>query len=531
MKEGFRQSMAWLHTWVGLVVGWVLFFVFLTGTTAYFDTEIDRWMQPERPLRGAQTNTEQAIDAALARLQRQAPEAEQWTIQPPQGREPDLRISWRIAAPAGERASNVTEVLDEISGAPVQWRDTGGGQLLYKMHYRLHYVKQRTGYWTVGLCTMFMLVAILTGIVTHKRIFKDFFTFRPRKGQRSWLDAHALVSVTALPFHLMITYSGLVFYMTVFMPLIVSATYGFGDDNRRAFRSQPPSIAQQIDAAGVHAPLAPLQPMLAIAKQQWGGSEIRSINIRHPGDANARVAIARSRTNTQSGSDQMIFDGVSGALLDPRGPQRSTPRQVHDTLLGLHEGLFAGTVLRWLYFLSGVLGTAMVGTGLVLWTVKRRTQAAAGRHVKGLQLVERLNVGTILGLPSAIAVYFWANRLIPVDLPGRAPWEAHAMFISWALILLYCARRPIAQAWRELAVLAAMLCALLPVVNWLTTERHLGVTLPRSGYAGDWALAGFDLAVLAFGVCFAALAAHLARRERTKTQCEMPTSGELAIES
>jgi uncharacterized iron-regulated membrane protein len=49
MKNSFRQSMAWLHTWAGLLLGWVLFFMFLTGTAGYFDTEIDRWMQPERP--------------------------------------------------------------------------------------------------------------------------------------------------------------------------------------------------------------------------------------------------------------------------------------------------------------------------------------------------------------------------------------------------------------------------------------------------------------------------------------------------
>ena len=40
MKGGLRQSMAWLHTWTGLPVGWVLFFVFLTGTLGYFDSEI-----------------------------------------------------------------------------------------------------------------------------------------------------------------------------------------------------------------------------------------------------------------------------------------------------------------------------------------------------------------------------------------------------------------------------------------------------------------------------------------------------------
>ena len=31
MKEGFRQSMSWLHTWGGLITGWILFFVFLVA--------------------------------------------------------------------------------------------------------------------------------------------------------------------------------------------------------------------------------------------------------------------------------------------------------------------------------------------------------------------------------------------------------------------------------------------------------------------------------------------------------------------
>ncbi|WP_227649913.1 PepSY domain-containing protein, partial [Klebsiella pneumoniae] len=28
--------MAWLHAWSGLVVGWVLFAVFVTGTASYY---------------------------------------------------------------------------------------------------------------------------------------------------------------------------------------------------------------------------------------------------------------------------------------------------------------------------------------------------------------------------------------------------------------------------------------------------------------------------------------------------------------
>ena len=61
-----------------------------------------------------------------------------------------------------------------------------------------------------ALIALLMLVAILSGIVTHKKIFRDFFTLRRGKGQRSWLDGHNATAVLALPFHLMITYTGLV---------------------------------------------------------------------------------------------------------------------------------------------------------------------------------------------------------------------------------------------------------------------------------------------------------------------------------
>ncbi|MEM7277955.1 MAG: PepSY-associated TM helix domain-containing protein, partial [Pseudomonadota bacterium] len=43
MIGSFRQSMTWLHTWFGIVVCWLLYFMFITGTTGYFDEEIDAW--------------------------------------------------------------------------------------------------------------------------------------------------------------------------------------------------------------------------------------------------------------------------------------------------------------------------------------------------------------------------------------------------------------------------------------------------------------------------------------------------------
>lgn len=204
------------------------------------------------------------------------------------------------------------------------------------------------------------------------------------------------------------------------------------------------------------------ETVLAEVQLRWsGGAPIATIGIRHPGDAHARIVV---RGDIAAGPlravDALVFDGVSGELLAEQPALRSNAKGFRDLMLGLHEGLFAGPVLRALYVLSGLLGAAMIATGLVLWTLKRRQRIEKVRQVPhpGLRLVEKLDVATVIGLPVAVAACFWANRL-------------------------------------------------LPLVNARTTDRHLAASLP----AGDWVFAGFDLAMLALGLAFAVLARHLAR--------------------
>ena len=64
MFNNFRQSMAWLHTWSGLLLCWLLFFIFVTGSLGYFDNAIDRWMKPELPYIESFDDLTPAIDAA-----------------------------------------------------------------------------------------------------------------------------------------------------------------------------------------------------------------------------------------------------------------------------------------------------------------------------------------------------------------------------------------------------------------------------------------------------------------------------------
>ena len=502
MKNGFRQSMAWLHTWSGLLVGWVLFAVFLTGTASYFRPEISHWMRPEQhALPRGPVSAQPMVD----HLRAVAPGG--FTLTLPEPRNPAASAFWRDPGAGGRGFRQA--ILDPATGQPLAVRETRGGELFYRLHFQLHYMSPIWGRWIVCFCAMFMLVAIVSGIVTHRRIFADFFTFRPRKGQRSWLDAHAATATLALPYHLMITYTGLVTLMLMVMPWGAQVAY---DGNERALSAELFGDFRAGRPSGRPAPLVPIDPILAEAARLWDGAPPARVTISHPGDAAARIEVSRGHENRLSSArDAAVFDGATGALIGREGRDSATAR-TWGVFYGLHLGRFAEPLLRALFFLSALAGTVMVGTGLVLWAVKERQEAARRNHRAGFGtcLVEVLNLATVAGLPVAMAGFFWLNRLLPADMAGRGEWEVDGLFLIWGACLLHAAwRRGARRGWVEQFALAGALGLGLPILDALTAPIHLFAALK----AGNWLLAGFDLTVAALGGCMAAAAVYLARRK------------------
>lgn len=592
MKGSFRQSMSWLHTWVGLVAGWILFFVFVTGTASYATQEITRWMQPERPMQGP-TNLDitAQFDAAYQQLlhEPRAQEAQSWTINFVSNarNSQQLSASWSMPAAEGERRGRTETIyLNHQTGAaePLteQPRETAGGRALLRMHYALHYIPSDTAILIVGVCTMLMLIALVTGVIAHKKILQDFFTYRPAKNLRSWLDAHNVVSIAALPFFLMITYSGLIFFLYTYMPLGVPFTYGFSEQDQQTYYQElvqqtgsqrilglgggggPP---RQIQGAGERPrmdgamPTEPqsqrgrraeqtaqgagsehhtieranrsgqgrrehrgdgtatirvaaglgmqakrfvdVVPLLLQVEQQWGVGRVRSLTMTpslRGEPAKIQFSPAFSETIRRSrGAGNIEFNALTGAEIKSSPNELATPEVFGSSMLGLHEGLFAGTAVRWMYLISGLLGCAMIATGLVVWTVKRRPKLEkTGEYRAWHQAVERLNVATIAGLSFGLACYFWANRLLPAELAERQQWEIHLMFICWALLAAYCMVRPVMLAWRDSLIVTSAAFLFLPLLNGLTTERHLLNTIAH----GDWVLVSIDLVFIALGLMF-----------------------------
>ena len=523
-KEGLRQSMAWVHTWSGLLVCWLLLLVFMGGTAAYYRHEITFWMKPELHQAAdapARIAPGESATLAVRELQARAPQANGWYIDLPHERNPLIYASWTNPPKKGMsraerreafRTQNFT--LDPMTGektaAP---RDTRGGEFLYRLHFDLHYMSALWGRWIVGIAAMCMLVAIVSGVITHKRIFKDFFTFRPKKGQRSWLDAHNATAVLALPFHLMITYTGLVTLMFMYVPAPTKALYG--DEQNTMFAEVFPN-AERVRPAKVAAPLADIAPMLARAERAWGEAPTRVV-VSQPNDANAKVELFRPSGQQLSNIEpSMTFDGVSGALVAETAPMSAT-LGARAAIYGLHVAHFADSLLRALFFVCGLAGTAMVATGALLWGVKERQKyakvlAKGGKVGFGVRLVDALNIGAIAGLPVAFGAYFWANRLLPVDALQRTNLEANSFFAAWAACAILAQLRPTRGMWRFQLLLGAALLGGLPLVNAATTGSHLGVTL--FGPPALRPVAGFDIVVLLLGAFLACAAWWLGKPKK-----------------
>ncbi len=497
--DGFRASLSWLHTWAGVLLGGLLLAVFWSGSLVVFDREIDRWMLPSTRLGSP------PVDLSLDRLvvphaQRLAGTAARWSITLPSERTPVIQLEFPNAEGVSTR-----RFIDPANGELLpdhgSWAATG---FLFPFHYSLHLRWRNVGYWLLGIAGMGMLLLLVSGVLIHRKIIREFFTFRPHKStQRATLDLHNLTGVVALPFHFLISLSGLIIFFAIYFPMVIERIY---PGNSAAFSTEAfGNYTRQPSAEP--ATLASLDAMRDRAREAWG-DEPYMLRVWHPGDAQAYVEVRRSfARQVTMNVDRMTFDGSSGALLlDHRtGPVAAIQR----FFSGLHFVQFEHWALRWLYFLGGLSGWVMIATGLLFWTGARRARHQRHGHT-GAHLLDAICVCSCSGLILATLGFFIANRALPADLGrfeiDRAALEGWAFFLIWASTLVHALIRG-AGAWHGqlLAIGGAAPTAVL--LNWLTTGDHLLHSLQQ----GRDAVAGMDLLLMLLALLALATARRLNR--------------------
>jgi uncharacterized iron-regulated membrane protein len=540
MFQSYRLSMTWLHTWFGLVLGFVLVVVFFFGSLSVFDREIDRWAIPEtriapRPMPSFDAMLEPAFRSITGPDAEDLEAAESRVVGPIPGKLP--LMDWSaytthrdpvLTLYASFDLPNATDPDDHIHGHKTIDPASGevlnenqlnvGSEFFYPMHISLHLNWLNLGYWIVGLAALAMLAALVSGLVMHRKVFREFFTFRPNKQtQRSALDLHNLTGVVALPFHFMFALSGLIIFAGTFFPVYTTML----DEQYEAFEvSESTRTGLALEPAGIAAKMASVDGMVTEAQRRWAergmAGEVGYLYVNHVDDANATVSIYRAGTDRVTLTGEGIhFSGTTGDVI-LEDPPATAVAGVNDFITGLHLQHFRHWLLRWLYFVGGMAGCVCIATGFMFFVEKRKKQHAK-QAVAGARWADAFATATVTGTVIATLSILVANRLVPADLPSRASWEEGAFWIGWIIAFAHAGWRsaPVQQgrmspAWREQCWAIAVLAVAAVLLNWITTGDHLLATVT----ARYWPVAGVDLVLLA-GAALAGVAAfRLRRRER-----------------
>jgi uncharacterized iron-regulated membrane protein len=549
MFTNFRQAMTWLHTWMGLLLGFVLMVCFFFGSLAVFDREIDRWAIPQTRFEPQPVPSFDKL--LLPILQKLEPDAQDYADNMPllhdaakgpmtprlelppdeywaytTHRDPVLTMGAGFRVPLAKNPDDHNHIhgdttIDPRSGARV--RDDAlkiGSRWFYPLHYSLNWTWKDIGYWIVGLAAFTMLVALVTGVVMHRRIFREFFTFRPRKHtQRSALDLHNLTGVVALPFHFFFAFTGLVIFASFFYFPVSHTLLKPLHDRHEAHEAQATGLPHK--RSGQAAPLASVDAMVLEAKRRWAArdmaGEVGFLQIHHVGDANGYVSIFRAGSDRVALVGEGIhFKASTGEVLR-EDPPRTAVSEVNEFLTGLHLQHFEHWLLRWLYVLGGLLGCVCIATGFVFFVEKRKA-AHARAGSAGSRVVDALAVATVTGMVIAAVGMLVVNRVLPTEMSGKGDWEKLAFWGIWVLSLLHALARsgPVARArlnpaWREQCWALAGLAVAAVGLNWATTGDHLARTVFTQPY---WPVAGVDLSLLAAAGIAAWSARKLALREQ-----------------
>lgn len=479
-----------LHTWTGLLGGMALFICFYAGSLTMFEEPLDRWATPPQQQAHwvAQEQWPQLIRAVLDKhpaamksftlhveKTENAPAPLVW-----REKNGEETISWRATlTPSGEldaqpfTASPMAQLIDTLhqtAGIP------GEG------HHNI-------GVYVMGGISVLYVLAIVSGlIILLPTLVKDFFAVRRGKNvKRFWLDAHNVIGITSIPFHLVI---GLTVIVFAFHDQIYDSLGKIVYEERATVARGAQGPTEKTHS---HEELMMPNELMAAVATIAPGFVAREINYNGALTDKASVRISGEDTRYMiRGANRgfVTMKAYSGEITDRDylpGHEQGWINIVL-TFFALHFGNFGGYPVRWIYFLLGLGGAFLFYSGNLLWIESRRRKqrrdALPVAQQRNTQLMAAATVSVCWGSVAGVAAAMVAGKWFydsAADMSSLYMWTYYSVFLG-SIVWAFWRGAPIALI--HLLWLCAATCMAIPLTGlaalifpdikpWLHTNPEL----------------------------------------------------------
>jgi uncharacterized iron-regulated membrane protein len=409
MSPGFVQAMLAGHSALGLAFAALIYIVCLTGTVAVFLHELHRWEQPNLPIAGEVSP--EAVAAAVNAGHEQA------KVDNADG---DMFVSGPVIT--GGRLS--VNYHDHETGARGDWvADAQGGlvsrtksawvQFMADLHMHLH-LPRTWGLYLVGLTGVALLSSLVSGLLSHPRIFKDAFALRWGGSRRlQEADLHNRLGVWGLPFHIVVTLTGaLLGLSTLIMGVLALAAYD-GDREKAFAELFGPQASHEDDTA---APIPDIAAMIREVQSREPDTIFSSVHIEHAGTAGQIVQLGMHEPGGVAFSTTHHFDGTGKALNPDAGKAGGTGQWILFAIQPLHFGWFGGIAVKLLYGVLGLALTIVTHSGVVIWLARRRDKGRPAPGWEKIWAAVAWSQPLAFGVTAMVGLTSGGDLLLPVYL-------------------------------------------------------------------------------------------------------------------
>ena len=367
------------------------------------------------------------------------------------------------------------------------------GEFLYRLHFLAQLnqvfpfrIGTPIGYLIAGIVSFLFLFALITGLLLHwDKIKSNFFVFRPMsKWKTVWTDMHTVLGVIGFPFQLVFAVTGVVLIvnyiiLTPFTNLLYEGNSEKLYESLQYNRDMTVQYTYQPVKAGFD-----LDAFVSKWQKEWKGSQITRIYIRNFGDKSMQVSM-ESKPDPKSnfsGSGLVHLEVASGKILAQKSPisDGSYIDGVKSLVYHLHFGDFGGKPLRIVFFILGLMGCAVIISGILIWFVARDKVSTEPRKRIFNFWASNVFLATCLSMMPVTAFTFIMVKVLPkVDQSAIY----HTYFYSWLILAVYFIIRPSFPIMnRQMLLLSVVLCLGVPIANGISTGLWMWTTWQQGAF-------------------------------------------------